>query len=252
MQPFAPELSLALAAFDPAMGVRAQVELARHLGARAVHLSARAPDARPRDLGRSARRDLAALLRRNELRCSGIDLWIPPAHLADATRVDRALAALEAALGLARELADLTDGDGVLSTKLPAPGGAAAGAVDRLEDAAARLGARIADHAWPPCDRDAAAPIGVGIDPAAVLLAGEDPARAASRAGATLVSARLSDAADAGRVEPGVGRLDELAYVVALATAAHAGPLVLDLRGVRDPITAARRTLERTLPDAPA
>ncbi|MCW5766662.1 MAG: hypothetical protein KIT68_11885, partial [Phycisphaeraceae bacterium] len=52
-----------------------------------------------------------------------------------------------------------------------------------------------------------------------------------------LTAARLSDLDAAGhRCTPGAGRLDTLAYAVALVTARFDRPVVLDVRAVTDPL----------------
>ncbi len=92
---------------------RDRIEAARRLGCRAVHLDAML--LKPRDLDRSARRDLAAYLRRAELAVTGWDLIIPAAHWADPARVDRAVAATLAAIDLADEIRRLwADAAGVV------------------------------------------------------------------------------------------------------------------------------------------
>src|SRR5690606_13026801 len=86
-------LSIAGVRDDPALkgaGPRAPIEAAAKAGFRAVALDASAAGLRPRDLDRSARRDLAALLRRLELAFAGLDLWIPPEHFASPEHADRA------------------------------------------------------------------------------------------------------------------------------------------------------------------
>ena len=215
---------------------RAAIEWAARLTYRAVQLDGAAPGLRPRELDRSARRDLASLLRRLELRFSGIDLWIPTAHFTDPAQVDRAVQAAAQALDLAAELAQLDgSGKGVVSLALPEK--PAPGALAALAAACDRSGASIADHAWPP--REPHGAIGVGIDPAAALMAGVDPAQEALRLPGAPVSARLSDVGPAGRIPAGRGRLDLLQYEVALVTRGYAGPLIVDLRGVPDPQAAA-------------
>ncbi|MBS0197442.1 MAG: hypothetical protein JSR77_11855 [Planctomycetes bacterium] len=212
-------------------GPREAIGWVARLGYRAVQLDAAAPGVRPRELDRSARRDLASLLRRLELQLSGVDLWIPAAHFADAAHVDRAVQAVAAACDLAAELVRLNSaGRAVVSLTLsetPAPG-----VIAGINEACSNTGAEIADHRWPL--REPATHVGIGIDPAAILMAGADPASATSKAAATPASARLSDVNAAGRVPVGQGRLDGLAYEVALVTRAYAGHLVVDLRGVRD------------------
>jgi sugar phosphate isomerase/epimerase len=239
-------VSLSLAGLSPREGAvqepRAAIEWAAGLGYRAVQLDATVPGIRPRELDRSARRDLAALLRRLELGFSGLDLWIPPPHFADAANADRALAATAQALELAADLSRLTEsGDGAV-VSIALPDKAAGFAMESLAGAADRVGARLADHRW-PVQVDASGPIGIGIDPAALLAAGSDPASEVSRLATTPVAARLSDVVPGGRVAVGSGRLDVLGYRVALATKGYARRLVVDLRGVRDQEAAANAAL---------
>jgi hypothetical protein len=181
-------------------------------------------------------------LRRLELGFSGLDLWIPPAHFADRAQADRALAATSAALALAADLSRLLGSDGAV-VGVTLPENAAPAIVDSLASEADRVGARVADHQWPA--RGAEGPVGAGIDPAALLAVGADPAAEVSRLAAVPASARLSDFTPGGRVAVGEGRLDVLAYRVALATKGYARALVVDLRGVRDQESAARGALER-------
>ena len=230
---------------------RSQVRWAADAGYRALQLNAAAPGVRPRDLDRSARRDVAALLRRHGLTSSGVDLFIPPDHLADPTHADRAIGAIIGAIELAADLAELTAGDPIFSTALPRDPNAD-DAIHAIAEAAQARSVRVADHAWPPTDRPAGSPIGVGIDPAAVFLgandAGDapaDPARAVPFLRDRLAGVRLSDLDASGRVPPGDGRLDELAYLVAITTSCFPGRLVVDLRGLRRPADAARDALRR-------
>ncbi len=240
-------LSLAFAGLPRALGARTLVAQASALGFRAVHLDASHPELRPRDLTRSARRDLAALLRRNGLAYSGVDLWAPPAHLTDPARADHAIAAFSQAIELAADMASLTGGPPILSTSLlDVP----ASVIAPLTEVTNRCGAYIADHAWSSDGHAQAhasrgAPLGMGIDPAVILLAGADPARTVSALSATdgpgILSARLSDTDGAARITPGAssGRLDAFAYAIALHTACFERHIVLDLRGVPNPLIAA-------------
>ncbi len=214
---------------------RARIEAAAPVGYRWVQLDAAAPGVRARELSRSARRDLAALLRRCELSLSGLDLWIPEDHFASPEHADRAVAATTQAIALAADLATLTASPGrVVSIRLPHA--TADGVEQSLLDAAQRFDVRIADHALPvrePASSDS--PLGVGVDPAAVMIAEEDPAALTARIGNRLASPRLNDLDSAGgRVTPGHGRLDIEAYLAAASVAGWNGPLVLDLRGVQD------------------
>jgi len=81
----------------------------------------------------------------------------------------------------------------------------------------------------------------IALDPAAVLMGGLDPIVLATRASKLLSHPRLSDVSTAGRIAPGSpdGRLDLMAYAIALSVAQYTGPLVLDLRTVHDQANAA-------------
>lgn len=249
----APVLSVSLAGLSPepgrpwSAGPRAAIEWAAACGFRSVQPDATAPGLRPRELDRSARRDVAALLRRLAATCSGLDLLIPAADFADPARAERALAANLGAIELAADLVALGAGGseaGRVCVSLDPR--TAPDSLQSIRDRASTCGVAVADLARPPREpRDAADPIGIGIDPAQLLLAGEDPATAASRAGAALVAGRLSDADTAARVAVGArgGRLDRLAYLVALATAGYRGPMILDLRGLAEQDRVALETL---------
>lgn len=269
-------------------GPRAAVAWAAGLGVRGVQLDAAAPGVRARDLDRSARRDLAALLRRSGLEFTGLDLWLPGEHLKDTAHVDRAVAAITGAIALAGELAPLAGESGRL-VSLMLPVATPADVIAQIGSEADHHGVMIADHAWPPAhEREAAhrpraatdAPVastpagsalqpsavgaeevrgravaptgaswpvtvGVGLDPAAVALAGDDIGGATARAADRLVSARLCDLSSAGRVLPGSadGRLDLLAYHVALSLAPERAAVVVDVRGLQEQDTAARRMI---------
>lgn len=245
-----PPLSLALAPIRPPTGAhaapdpRAPIEWAAAAGFRHVTLDAAAPGLRPRELDRSARRDLAALLRRLELTPAGFDLWIPTSHFTDPAHADRAVAAVAAAIDLASDLVTLCAGHAVVSLTLPRDDLPTATRDTLISHADARH-ATLADHAWPPPETATHDALAVGLDPATLLLAGDNPAKAAARLGPRLAVARLSDASEVARVEPGSreGRLNDLAYVVALETAKYPRPLVLDTRGLPSPAESARRAL---------
>jgi sugar phosphate isomerase/epimerase len=225
-----------------APGPRALIEWAATLGYKAVHLDAALPGIRPRELDRSARRDLASLLRRLQLEFSGLDLWVPPAHFLDPAQQDRAVSAVVGALELASELARLLSGTPIVSMALPDK--VTPSVLDSLRAAADLHGCTLADHAWPSHGGDS--PLAIGIDPAELLAARLDPAAEVSRLAAAPVAARLSDYANAGRVTPGKGQLDVLAYQVALATKGYRGFTVVDLRRVPNQVHAAKHVLELT------
>lgn len=253
----APGLSLALAGLELPGDLGARFAWVKEQGYRAVQLNAAEPGARPRELGRSARRDIAAKARRAEVEISGVDLWIPAEHFIEDARADRAMSAACEALEYAAEIVALASAGrrAVVSMTLPSGDEAnrelVGAAARQIGECAQRVGAVVADFAWPPDARSTGEPIGVGIDPAAVIAEGvTSAAKAASRMGERLAAARLTDLSSAGmRVEPGLGgsgggkrgRLDVMAYMVALATAGYDGFVVVDLRGVADAVHAAAR-----------
>lgn len=227
-------LSLALAGLSSPPTLREQVEWAASLGYRAVQLNGGASGSRARDLSRTGRRDVAAILRRYELACSGIDLWIPPAHFLESANADRAAEAVGEALVLAADLASLTAGQAVLCVSLPSDA-AAGGIIAAIAERARTSGAILADSSWP--QRWTAQGVAACIDPATILLSGEaslSPAKALALTGPAAANVRLSDLGPAGRVEPGAGRLDLLAYLVAASTVSGGVIPVVDLRGIAD------------------
>jgi sugar phosphate isomerase/epimerase len=248
-----PELSLSLAGLSPdpaapwSAGPRAAIEWASRTGFHAVQLDAAAAGVRPRELDRSARRDLAALLRRAQLALSGLDLWIPPEHLVNPAKSERAMEAIVQAVDLAADLARLLDHGERAVVSLVLPAGLPDEARRQLGGHAESRGTRLADHAAPASPAPATGPIGIGVDPAAVLLAGQDPAATAARAGSALAAARLSDATMIGRTAPLVapGRLDLTAYLASVAVAGYTRPLVLDVRGLPEQASVARAVRER-------
>jgi sugar phosphate isomerase/epimerase len=230
---------------------RAAIAWVASLGVPSIQLDASLDGIRPRQLDRSARRDLAATLRRHGLALAGVDLWIPPEHFTDAARVARALDATLAAVELASELAPLAAPAGfssvsnaVVSVVLPAD--LADDLRIQLEAGATRCGVRLADHRLGAIDPAESPAFGRGLDPATALLGGADPVRLAS-ARPKLLAARLSDASVIARSavgDPGA-RLDVVAYRVALETAGYAASVPIDLRGLPDQADAARRAIER-------
>jgi sugar phosphate isomerase/epimerase len=204
-----------------------------------VQVDATSAGLRPRELDRSARRDLASVLRRHELALSGVDAFVPVAHLSDPSHQDRAVHAVVAAIELCSELSMLSGGGGsVVSVTLPEKAGADVLSV--VCAAAERCGVVIADHRWPVVDRGRPL-IGVGIDPSAVVLGGGVPSEAPLKV-RELAAARVSDLAAQGRVAPGSGdgKMDLLAYRIALETSGFRGMPVMDLRGLQDPEKAAK------------
>lgn len=206
------------------------IEWCRADGVRGVVLDGTIPSLRARELDRSARRDLAAILRRLGLSLGGVDLWIPPEHFAQSVYVDRATAALLGACELAAELADLLGqprGSAAVSIELPKePHPDAARAL------AADAGSLLVDHAVGAVSGRRA-----GVDAAGVLMTGGDPAAALLKLAGKEPLCRLSDAGSVGRCAAGSGRLRISEYAMA-AAAAGADRVTIDLRGLDDAETA--------------
>jgi sugar phosphate isomerase/epimerase len=228
--------------------VRGAVDRLAQLGFESVQLDATLKGVRPRELDRSGRRDLHALVRRRGARAAGLDCFIPPEHYTSPEYGERALAATLEAIELAGDL-------GRLAVSLTLPVAALPEAVaTAIVDAADRHDLRLAVHA--PQELDALIQwidavdlpaLGAGLDPAAVLATGADPCQTAQQLGARLAVARLSDrhqgtGGEGFRCAPGQGRLDLAAYRVSVDLAEQRyGPVVLELRGVNEPLAVAEQ-----------
>jgi sugar phosphate isomerase/epimerase len=209
------------------LSIKAAFERLSKAGFRTVQLSAAQPGLKPRELDKPSRRDLLATLRRNEMAPSGIDAWIPAGDFVDPQKADRAVDAVHGAVELAADLGRVP-----VSLIMPAED-----AVSRsLIDHAQHHGVELADHRVPPADVDG---LGVGIDPAAWLARGDDPARGAMMHAGRLVCARLCDLLLSGMRgpigDPLDGRLDVLAYQVGLSVAGYRRAVVVDARQWSDP-----------------
>jgi len=253
------DIAISLAGLDRApgspwaAGPRAAIEWATSLRFAHIVLDATAVGVRPRELDRSARRDLAALFRRVGVGFAGLDAWIPSSHFSDAMHAERALDALDAAITLCADLSDLSGASGrVVSIALPESLSAAA--AQRIASHAERAGIRIADHALPRAATSVqhAPIIGLGVDPASVLSAAQDPVAFVAALREPPACARLSDLSAAGRVVPGSrgGRLALDAYIAALHVIGCRSPLVADVRHLTDQVDGAERfiALARTGP----
>ena len=255
-----PPLALALCGLEslyPAndQGLLAAAPWVRSIGFRALQLNGAAVGLRARDLTRTARKDVAAVLKRTGLELSGIDLWIPPEHFADPAHADRAAAAVVAAIELAADLRRFVMQDHPVSVDVilgrpgsPPPDRELLSAIETQAD---RCNVRIADHALPRTQAAGGAtisPLGIGLDPAAVLLTGGDPIKEATTLGSRLAAARLSDARAGVRVsitdDGRGGGLDLQHYAVALHSSGFAGHVVADVRALADPGAGARAAAE--------
>ncbi|MEX2213356.1 MAG: TIM barrel protein [Phycisphaeraceae bacterium] len=208
----------------------------------AVQLDATLAGIRPRELSHRARRDLSALLSRSDIQLAGIDLFLPREHYIDAQHMDRAVAATIAAIELAADLGRVT-----VSISLPVAQ-VKADVKSAIVDAADGHGVRVAVHVedqiddlikW--LDEVDQQCLGAGIDPAAVLARGGKPVKVTNRLAKRLAGARLSDlTSGAVRCAVGEGELEVAGYRIALDLAAgRTGPVVLDLRGIENPMAAA-------------
>lgn len=214
-------------------------------GFRGVQLDATLSGIRPRELDATGRRDLSASARRAGLVVGGVDLFIPRDHYAEPANVDRATQATLAAITLAADLGRVP-----LSINLPIDllekdvgsallAGAEAHGVTLVVHAEDQLDA-LAD--WlNQADSDL---VGMGLDPAALLGARADPSTIAQSHTGQLTGARLNDTrrgrADGSRCPVGAGDLDLMSYRISIDLAPHRrGPVVLDLRGLSNPLDAA-------------
>ncbi|MFG0244690.1 MAG: hypothetical protein ACF8MF_01390 [Phycisphaerales bacterium JB052] len=215
---------------------RAAIDTIATLGVRGITLDAARSGLRPRELGRSARRDLAALLRRHELEFTGLDLWVPPEHFTAPGTAQRAIDAVGQALEMAGELAPLVGGRSQPVVSVLLPTDLSTEARMTLGSMAQQHGATLADHALIGDEQPPTPGIGVGIDPVFYLTDGSSPAKAITRAGTNLASARLSDTTAMGRCVLGASgsKLDLTAYAGAMIVSGQQW-VILDVRDNPEP-----------------
>jgi len=231
--------------------VRSAVDRVAQLGFESVQLDATLKGIRPRELDRSGRRDLQALIRRRGAHPTGLDCFIPAWHYTSREHGDRALAATLEAIELAGDLGRLS-----MSLSLPVAT-LSADAAHAIVEAADRHDVPLAVHAPDAIDallqwiEAVDLPVlGAGLDPAAVLGEGRDPCEVAQQLGQRLRVARLSDlqpgtGGEGIRCAVGSGQLDVAAYRVSVDLAERRpGPVVLELRGLHAPIAAAQQASE--------
>ncbi|MBL8886704.1 MAG: hypothetical protein JNK16_08585 [Phycisphaerales bacterium] len=223
-------LSLSISNISPAPreSISLAAALMSSLGEPRLHLDAMLAGLRPRELDRSARRDLASMLKRNGVGATGIDLFLPPQHLAETAHVDRAVGAITSAIELLAELASL----GALESKvlcLSLPQKPLANALAAIGSAAQERGVTVTDFSLPAAS-EVPASIARGVDCAQAIAAGQDPASliASSAPGAI----RLCDWDGTRRVPVGTGRLEPRLLVASASIAAPSVPVVIDLRGI--------------------
>lgn len=210
-------------------------DAAAALGLAGVQLDAADPSMRPRELGESARRDVAAALRRRGLACSGVDCLVPAERFQDPARVERALEAVHGALELAEAL-----GRVAVCVQLP----------EAHTDSTLHLQAEACRRGVPLADITVRAPTGsVCVDPAAWLAASIDVASEVASLGPRVAAARVVDLLRSGLRgpigEPGAARLDAMAYRLALEVAGFQGLPVIDARQWADAPSQVARCAER-------
>jgi sugar phosphate isomerase/epimerase len=226
----------------PLGGGMAAFEAAAAMGLRGVQLDAADPSMRPRELGDSGRRDLAAALRRRGLVASGIDCLVPVERFADAAAVERAMDAVRGSIALAESLQGVP-----VCVHLPRGDGEVPRA---LRSEALRRGVPLADIGVPP---DAGE---VCVDPAALLAASLDVSSTVAGLSGRVAAARVVDLLRSGLRgpigEPGAGRLDAMAYRLALELAGFRGLPVIDARQWTDVPAQVARCAERWMALLPA
>lgn len=242
-----PDISVSAAGFSipNATNARDTIGAIASLGVRGIALDATTPGMRPRELARSARRDIASILRRNELELTGLDLWIPPSHFTDPTKSQRAIDATLQALEMASELVPLVGGRSRPVVSIVLPEDLPSSTRQTLASVASHHGSTLADHAIINDDAVSIAGIGIGIDPVFYLTDGQSPAKAITRAGTNLESARLCDTNAMGRCPikgPGA-KLDLTGYAGALIVSGQDW-VTLDVRGLDDAMIGARKGID--------
>lgn len=246
-------------------GVRAAIGWVADTGFRAVQLDAASPEIRPRGLDRSARRDLAATIRRAGLGFSGLDLWIPASHFSELEHADRAHAALLASITLAADLTALVERTpAVVSVTLPP---AYAGLVE-LGAHADTVGVIIEDFALPARTPEVVAQqaaqqagdtdhhatggdpvrtppaVRPGYDTARAILRGDGPGKGFAAWSKQLATLRLNDADDTGRRMMAGGTLDVRTIGALHTTLTPTIPIITDLRGLENPARAAAAAMD--------
>lgn len=234
-----PPLSVNITPLIPAGGaaIKRTIDQIANRDIHCIHLSAATKGLRPRELDKSARRDLLATLTRKSIMLSSIDLLIPNEHWNDNKQVDRALSSTISAIHLAADLGRVP-----LSINLPIDlitNEIKHELITAADGHSTPLAIHIADqseslHPWlKNLDHPM---IGASIDPAIQLQIKNDPVNILSNFANHLFLARLDDLAISGqRCNIGSGRLDLLAYKIALGTLEKLKAIVLELRELPDP-----------------
>lgn len=239
-----PALSLSGLSREPgtswAGGPRAAIEWAGGIGYRRLALDLTAAGIRPRELDRSARRGIAALLRRAELAVVGCDLLIPADHFISPGHVDRAIEASIHAIEFARELAALCEARPLITLELP--GESEARSI--IGASAEREGVLVAQLSAEEVGREGWSRLALNLP--AVMGEGGDGAGSIGSQGDSLAQVRITDLVDGVRRPLGTagGKLEPLALVAAIAAASYgACDPVIEVRGIAEQHTAAQTSL---------
>ena len=223
---------------DPRSGLQ---QLAR-LGLRHVQLSATQRETRPRELSQSARRDLLATMRRLELSCSGIDLWIPPDHFIEQAHQQRAVETALATIELALFFDHVP-----VSLRFPKINIAENAACESVIEKALHCDVPLADHGVELSGTLSGDPrTGVGIDPAAILSQGDDPAALILAHASRIASIRVCDLSETGMRLPlgsREGRLDVNGFKAAADVVDYERPIVIDARQWEQPLGGIEQTM---------
>lgn len=228
-------LSLALTGLpipDARERLTSAAEAAAHAGIPALHLDATLPGIRPRELDRSARRDLVAIVKRHNVSLTGCDLFIPPTHFTSPQHQQRAADAVRQAIVFAAELRTLGATAAVVCIETAEPAAKPTESTVNSASLLSDLVSHARDHGVTLCDCTSdTSPLARGLDIAAILARNEDPAAAILTHKPACL--RLADWDGRARVAFGEGRADATAISATVSVAAPAALGIFDFRGTR-------------------
>ncbi len=190
---------------------------------------------------------MIAELKRLELHCDSIDLFIPPEHFTTADTMDRAIHAVRDALDLGSDL-----GAGVLFLRLPPeafdapPSEATQALIEYANSSRVRLAdVGLRGRALQALEKGAPISIGIGIDTASWLADGRDPLEGLILHGGLVAGVRMVGLDETGsRVPPtSHARIDVDAWRQAFEINAHGVSSVIDARGWREPVDGVAQAL---------
>ena len=245
-----PGLPLGIRLSSLGLGPREAIRTAARMGVAGVQLDA-VDEFSPEQLSQTGRRDLQHLLRASGLALTA--LAAPEVGLADPGRIEGAMAELGQLFELARYL-----GPGIVTTttgRIPdspdvplwAEMQAGLAEVGRLADhfggvLALGAGTDRADSMRAFIEAHQSHWLGVNLQPAAFLAAGQDPVEATRLLGARAVHAQLRDASRAGPLSHaqeaplGEGQIDWPGWLAVLEEVDYRGYLVVETALAHDPV----------------